>query len=129
MSTGKDQVNEHWYCPEGENPKDHKFIRTKIQVAETLKEVNKNGDERKHGDNVSFPAESMVKKQRENTEENWYHLISTPYMPSMLPSYWRTSKLPRSIHSEKAVKKNKKQHLWWRAETENGTTKPLCHTC
>ena len=34
-------------------------------------------------DNVSFPAESVVKKQRENTEEKWYHLISTPYTPSV----------------------------------------------
>ena len=44
--------------------------------------MNKNGDERKHGeqdnegrngkqqcDNMSFPAESVVKKQKENTEE------------------------------------------------------------
>ena len=75
------------YCPEGKDPKDHKFIKTKvvtmlIQVAETCNEVNKNGDERKCGeednegrngkqqcDNVSFPAESVMKKQRENTEE------------------------------------------------------------
>ena len=55
----------------------------KIQVAETWNEVNKNGDERKCGeednegrngkqqcDNMSFLAESMVKKWRENTEEN-----------------------------------------------------------
>ena len=44
-------------------------------------------DERRNGkqqcDNVSSLAESVVKKQRENTEENWYHLISTPYTLSV----------------------------------------------
>ena len=73
----------HWYCLEGENPEDHKFIRMKIWVTETWYQANKNGDERKHGeedneerngkqqcDNVSFLAESVVKKWREKTEEN-----------------------------------------------------------
>ena len=44
-------------------------------------------DERRNGkqqyDNVLSPAESVVKKQRKNTEEKWNHLISTPYMLSV----------------------------------------------
>ena len=33
-----------------EDPEDHRFIRMKIQVAETQDEVDENGDERKHGE-------------------------------------------------------------------------------
>ena len=107
-----------WYCLEGENPEDHKFIRMKIWVTETWYQANKNGDERKHGeedneerngkqqcDNVSFLAESVVKKWREKTEEKWYHLTSMPYMPNVWLSYQRTSKLPCSICSKKAARK------------------------
>ena len=74
-------IDETLCCPEGENPEDHKFIRAKTWVAKTWNNVNKmdmqwsmeEDDEGRNGkqqcDNVSFPAESMVKKQRENTEE------------------------------------------------------------
>ena len=64
-------------CPKGEIPEYHKFIRTKVQVVETWNEVDKNGQEddkerngKQHYNNMSFPAGSMVKEQRENTEEN-----------------------------------------------------------
>ena len=64
-----------WYCLEGENPEDHKFIRTKVLVAETWNEVNKMGKKminwwNMYYNNVSFLEGSMVKKQRENTKEN-----------------------------------------------------------
>ena len=45
---------------------------------------------------------------KEKHRRNWYDIISTPYTPSIWPSYQRTSKLPCSIHSEKAAKETTK---------------------
>ena len=78
-------------------------------------------DEGRHGkqqcDNVSFPVESVVKKQRENTEEigttsSLHHTCQACDHP--------TGRHPNCL-SVYVVKKlqgnNKKQYLWCRAET------------
>ena len=48
------------------------------------------------------------KETKGNPRRNWYHIFSTPYTPSVWPSYWQTSKLPCSICSEKVAKETTK---------------------
>ena len=42
---------------------------------------------------------------------NWYLLTSTPYMPSVWLLYWRTSKLPCPICSEKSCKEENRNSI------------------
>ena len=56
----------------------------------------------------------------EETKEkhrNWYCIISIPYMPSVWPSYWRTSNCLAVYVVKRLQRNNEKQYLWCKAET------------
>ena len=92
-------------------------------------ECREEGDERRNGkqqcNNVSSLAESVVKKQRQNTEEKWYHLISTPYMLSVWLPCQRTSNC-LALYIVKQLQQGKEeQYTWCRAETKKTRNKMM----